>query len=242
MSAPQAASTMIEGRVVHEVNNALKITFSAGPGDRLATGVQGAGNSLGAKAAILLGFKTGGAGKHRITYADGSVVWVESKDAAPTVLSRGDGTVLGTVQRADTSTAVGSTAGTLFHFVPDPEEARTPELFRLVLLDRMGVQVGRLDVVRKVGGWTSRRFVDDLHNEPFWWDQAGQPLPVPILGTRLWVKHPLDPVERDVLLGVCVDIGLGLRPYIAVMKEETGFRNSRLFARESRKPGLSRRP
>ncbi|WP_433565911.1 hypothetical protein ACQP1O_12155 [Nocardia sp. CA-151230] len=218
MSAPQEPSTMIEGRVVHKVSNALKITFSAGPGDPLATGVQGAGNGLAAKAAILFGFKNGGTGKHRITYADGSVVWVESKDSAPTVLSRGDGTSLATVQRADTSTAVGSTAGTLFHFVPDPEEARTPELFRIVVLDRMGQETGRLDVVRTVGGWTLRRIANDLYNESFWWDRAGQPLPVPILGTRLWLRHPLDPVERDVLLGVCVDIALGLRPYIAVMK------------------------
>ncbi|MGV9837812.1 hypothetical protein ACWDUL_26940 [Nocardia niigatensis] len=218
MSAPQGTSTMIEGRVVHKVNNALQITFSAGPGDPLATGVQGAGNGLTAKAAILFGFKNGGTGRHRITYADGSVVWVESKDSAPTVLSRGDGTSLGTVQRADTSTAVGSTAGTLFHFVPDPEEARTPELFRMVVLDRMGQKIGRLDVVRTVGGWTLGRMVNDLYDASFWWDRAGQPLPVPILGTRLWLKHPLDPVERDVLLGVCVDIALGLRPYIAVMK------------------------
>ncbi|MGW4249761.1 hypothetical protein [Nocardia sp. NPDC004722] len=218
MSAPQDGSTMIEGRVVHKASNALKITFNAGPGDPLAVGVQGAGNGFGAKTAILFGFKNGGAGKHRLTYADGSVVWVESRDAAPTVLSRGDGTSLGTIQRADTSTAVGSTAGTLFHFVPDPEEPRTPELFRMVVLDRMGVEAARLDVVRTVGGWTVRRIVSDLYDETFWWDRAGQALPVPILGTRLWLKHPLDPVERDVLLGACVDITHGLRPYITAMK------------------------
>ncbi|MEC3954070.1 hypothetical protein VMT65_13615 [Nocardia sp. CDC153] len=216
MSAPQDGSTMIEGRVVHKVSNALKITFSNGPGDPLAVGVQGAGNGLGAKTAILFGFKNGGTGKHRITYADGSIVWVESRDSAPTVLSRGDGTAIGTIQRADTSTAVGSTAGTLFHFVPDPEESKTPELFRLVVLDRMGVETGRLDVIRRVGGWA--RMVSDLYDDTFWWDRAGQPLPIPILGTRLWLKHPLDQVERDVLLGVCVDITLGLRPYIKAMK------------------------
>ncbi|MVU76985.1 hypothetical protein GPX89_06960 [Nocardia sp. ET3-3] len=218
MSTPQDGSTMIEGRVVHKVNNALRITFNAGPGDPLAVGVQGAGNGLGAKAAILFGFKNGGTGKHRITYADGSVVWVESRDSAPTVLSRGDGTALGTIQRADTSTAVGSTAGTLFHFVPDPDEPRTPELFRMLVLDRMGAETGRLDVVRTAGGWTVRRLVGDLYDESFWWDRAGQPLPIPILGTRLWLKHPLDSVERDVLLGACVDITLGLRPYVAAMK------------------------
>ncbi|GAB0106913.1 hypothetical protein JMUB6875_59030 [Nocardia sp. JMUB6875] len=185
---------MIEGRVVHKVSNALKITFSAGPGDPLAVGVRGAGNGLGAKAAILFGFKNSGTGKHRITYADGSVVWVESRSSEPTVLSRGDGTAIGTIQRADTSTAVGSTAGTLFHFVPDAEEAETPELYRLVVLDRMGEETGRLDVVRASTGH------------------------IPILGTRLRLRHPLDRVERDVLLGACVDITLGLRPYVAAMR------------------------
>ncbi|AYF78413.1 hypothetical protein D7D52_36435 [Nocardia yunnanensis] len=209
---------MIEGRVVHKVSNALQITFHAGPGDPLAVGVQGAGNGFGAKTAILFGFKNGGTGTHRLTYRDGSVVWVQSRDSAPTILSRGDGTALGTIQRADTSTAVGSTAGTLFHFVPDPEEPRTPELFRLLVLDRMGAETARLDVIRTVGGWTVRRLVEDLYNESIWWDRAGQPLPVPILGTRLWLKHAPDPVERDVLLGACVDITLGLRPYVAVMK------------------------
>lgn len=209
---------MIEGRVVHQVNNALKITFSSGPGDPLAVGVQGAGNGLGAKAAILFGFKNGGTGKHRITYADGTVVWVESKDSAPTVLSRGDGTAIGTIQRADTATAVGSTAGTLFHFVPDPDEARTPELFHLLILDRMGQEAGRLDVVRTAGGWTLGRIANELYDQYIWWDRAGQPLPVPILGTRMLIRHPLDPVERDVLLGACVDITLGLRPYTQAMR------------------------
>ncbi|MEV6768474.1 hypothetical protein AB0N05_07550 [Nocardia sp. NPDC051030] len=218
MSGPQDGSLMIEGRVVHKVSNALRITFRNGPGDPLAVGVQGAGNGMGAKAAILFGFKNGGTGKHRLTYADGSIVWVESKDAAPTTLSRGDGTSIATINRADTSTAVGSTAGTLFHFVPDPDEPKSPELFRLIILDRMGQETGRLDVVRRTGGWTLGRVANDLYETYIWWDQAGQPMPVPILGTRLITHHQLDPVERDVLLGACTDIALGLRPYTSVMK------------------------
>jgi hypothetical protein len=88
---------------VHKTSNALKITFQCGPGVPLAVGVQGAGNGRRAKLAILFGFNNGGAGKHRITYSDGAVVWVESKDGAPSVLSRGHGTEIATVQRGDTS-------------------------------------------------------------------------------------------------------------------------------------------
>ncbi|MFF2551529.1 hypothetical protein ACFVUS_11050 [Nocardia sp. NPDC058058] len=217
MSAPRGGSMMIEGRVVHKLSNALQVTFQSGPGDPLADGVQGAGDGFGGKMAMLFGFKNGGTGKHRITYADGSVVWVQSREAAPTVLSRADGSAIGTINRADTSTAVGSTAGTLLHFVP-ADEPKSPELFRLRILDRMGEEFGRLDVVRTAGGWTLGRIANDLYDTYIWWDRAGQPLPTPILGTRLLLQRAPDPTERDVLLGACVDITLGLRPYITAMR------------------------
>ncbi|UGT42435.1 hypothetical protein LTV02_03160 [Nocardia yamanashiensis] len=218
MSDPRDGSTMIEGRVVHSVSNALRITFRSGPGDPLAVGVQGAGDGFTAKLGILFGFKNGGTGRHRITYADGSSIWVHSKDGAPTVLTRADGTAIGTIQRADTSTAVASTAGTLFHFVPLPDTAPAPDRYRLRILDRMGEEAGRLDVIRTPDGWTPGHLANDLADTYIWWDRAGQPLPTPILGTRLVTRRPLDPDERDILLGVCADIALGLRPYIATMK------------------------
>ncbi|MCU1646998.1 MAG: hypothetical protein JWN03_7273 [Nocardia sp.] len=217
MSAPQNGSTMIEGRVVHKTSNALKISFQAGPGDPMAVGVQGAGDGFGGKMAMLFGFKNGGTGRHSITYADGTVVWVQSKDSAPTLLSRADGTAIAAITRSDTSTAVASTAGTLLHFVP-ADDPKTPELFRMRILDRMGEEFGRLDVVRTAGGWTLGRLADELYNTYIWWDHAGQPLPVPILGTRLILKRTPDAVERDVLLGACVDITLGLRPYVTAMR------------------------
>ncbi|MFJ4649959.1 hypothetical protein ACIP5Y_01655 [Nocardia sp. NPDC088792] len=199
MSATQDGSTMIEGRVVRKTSSALQLTFHSGPGHPLAVAVRGTD-------------------RHRITYADGSVVWVRSSDVAATVLSRGDGSAIGTIALADTSTAVGSTAGTLFHFVPDPEEPATPEMFHLRLLDRMGAEIGRLDVVRTVRGWALGRIAKELNDTYIWWDRDGQPLPVPILGTRLLMSRQLDRVECDVLLGACVDIALGLRPYVAAMR------------------------
>jgi hypothetical protein len=209
---------MIEGRVVHKASNALRITFRSGPGNPLAVGVQGSGNGRCATLAILLGFRAAGAGRHRITYADGSVVWVDSRDDASTVLRRGDGTAIGHILRADTTTAVAATGGTVCHFVPHPDEPRTPDLFRLLVLDRMGNEIGYLDVIRTAGGWTRRHLAHNLWDACIWWDRAGRPLPVPILGTRLAMARPLDRVERDMLLGACVDIALGLRPYVTVMR------------------------
>lgn len=209
---------MIEGRVVHKTSNALKITFADGPGEPLAVGVQGAGDGAGAKLATLFGFKNGGTGKHRITYPDGSIIWVESKSKEPTVITRDDGTPLATIERGDTSSAVSATGGTLFRFVPDPDEARTPELFRMLVQDAHGQELGRLDVIRMAGGWTLGRVANELYNTYLWWDHAGQALPVPLLGTRLMMRAPVDSVARDVLLGACVDIALGLRPYTVDMK------------------------
>lgn len=209
---------MIEGRVVHKTSNALKITFSDGPGEPLAVGVQGAGDGAGGKLAMLFGFKNGGTGKHRITYSDGAIVWVESKAKEPTVITHGDGTPLATVERGDASSAVSSTGGTLFRFVPDPDEARTPEVFRILVQDAQGEDVGRLDVIRSAGGWTLKSIADDLYNTYIWWDHAGGPLPVPLLGTRLMLRTPVEGAARDVLLGACVDIALGLRPYTEAMR------------------------
>jgi hypothetical protein len=77
--------------------------------------------------------------------------------------------------------------------------------------------VAYLDVIRRVGGWSLMKAVDDLSTELYWWNHAGEPLKTPLLGTRLAMMRQVDDVERDVLLGACVDIALGLRPYIREM-------------------------
>lgn len=190
---------MIEGRVVYSATDAVRVAFRRGPGEPFALGVT-----------------NGRSGRHRLTYADGAIVWVESTPAAHTILERGDGTALGVITRADTSTAVGATAGTLFHFVPD-REAVSADLFRLRVLDRMGRDFAHLDVVRTAAGWATGRSADEHWESHLWWDRSGPVLPVPILGTRLLVRHRPDRDERDVLLAACVDITLGLRPYVAEM-------------------------
>jgi hypothetical protein len=91
---------MIEGRVLHKASNAMKTTFSAGPGDPLGIAVQGAGDGKRSKLGMLFGFKNGGAGKHLLTYADGTALGIESKVNAPSVCTR-NGSQFATVERGD---------------------------------------------------------------------------------------------------------------------------------------------
>ena len=213
-SQPPAA--VIEGRVVHKTSNALKITFNEGPGDPIATGVQGAGDGKGAKTAILFGFKNGGAGRHVITLADGSTIGVHSRERQPTLLSRGDDQ-FATVERGETSTAKDAAGRPILTFTPDPVESTTPDLYRIQVSAADGSHLGELDVIRRIGGWSVMRAIDAATDVWVWWDRAGQPLKTPLLGTRLYLDRAPSPLERDVLLAACADITLGLRPYIKDM-------------------------
>jgi hypothetical protein len=201
---------------VHKTSNALQITFNDGPGDPIGVGVQGAGDGKGAKAAILFGFKNGGAGRHVLTYADGSTLGVHSRDKQPTLITRGE-VELATVDRGATSTARAAGGTPILSFGPAPDDAKTPEVFRMVVTAPDGTLVAHLDVIRKVAGWSLMRALNDLDDMYIWWDRAGAALKTPLLGTRLALVRPVSDVERDVLLGACVDITLGLRPYMAEM-------------------------
>lgn len=212
-----AALVLIQGMVVHKTSNALRITFSDGPGEPCAVGVQGAGDGKGKKFATLLGFKNGGPGKHVLTFADQSTLQIESREQQPTIITNPDGTEFATVHRGGTSSAVRAGGGEILRFSSDPEEARTPDLFRALVSDAGGNELGRLDIVRKVPGWTLARAVDAAWQTYVWWDHAGQALPVPILGTRYLGRGPLTEEQRRTLLCACVDIAVGLRPYITEM-------------------------
>lgn len=204
---------MLEGRVVCEAPGAVTMVFRCGPGEPLAVAARSEGG--GARSSILLGHKNS---RYRIGYSDGGVVRAEPTDETTLALRRGDGGAIGTIVRGETATAIAATGGTLFHFLPDPGEACSRDLFRLVVLDRMGAEFGRIDVIREASGWASHRLADSLGDTYLWWDRTGQSQPVPILGTRVVAEHPLDRIERDVLLAACADMALGLRPYIAQMR------------------------
>src|SRR3954447_25439211 len=215
---PQPPSpTIIEARVVHKTSNALKMNFTDGPGEPFAVGVQGVGDSRAKKFGTLLGFNNGGTGKHQVTYRDGSVLGVTSREQQPTLLTTGDGTALATVNRGATSTAVLPDGTPVLEFVAHPTEAMSPELFRLIVLEPAGAQVGTIDVIRRDTGWNLGRVADAAWNEYIWWDRAGRALPIPVLGTRLVLDRPVTDVERSIVIGACTDLAIGLRPYIAEM-------------------------
>jgi hypothetical protein len=205
---------VIEGRVVHKVNNALKMTFTDGPGDPFGVGVQGAGDGKGSKLAILFGFKNGGVGKHLVTYTDGTVLGVESKSSAASVFTR-NGSPLATVDRGESSTARGADGAPIVQIVADSgDDAKSVDAYRTLVKGPEGEDLGRLDVIRSVNGWS----LDSLMDLTIRWDRAGEPLPVPILGARVSLYETPDATLRDVLVGACVDIAIGLRPYVAAMR------------------------
>ena len=101
MSTPSGPATVIEGRVVHKKSNALQITFHDGPGDPFAVGVQGQGDGKGKKLGVLFGFKNGGTGNHVLTFRDGPVIGVASRDGQPSVFTFADGRPVATVTRGE---------------------------------------------------------------------------------------------------------------------------------------------
>jgi hypothetical protein len=112
--------------------------------------VQGAVDGKGKKFATLLGFKNGGPGKHVLTFADGTTLQVESREAKPTIVTSADGTEFATVHRGDTTSAVRAGGAEIMCFASDPDEA-----------------------------WTLARAADAAWQTYIWWDHAGQALPVP---------------------------------------------------------------
>lgn len=211
------AVTLIEGRVKHRTSNALQITFHAGPGEPVAVGVQSAGDGRGRRLGVLFGFKNGGTGNHQLHYPDGRVVGVASRDGAPSQFTTASGSPLATVHRGDASSAVLPDGRELFWFTADPDEPVTADLYRLRVAAPDHGEIGRLDVIRRAQGWSVMRTLDAIDDFFIWMDRAGQPLPIPIHGTRLWLTEPITDVQRDVLLAACVDIAIGLRPYVAAM-------------------------
>ena len=209
---------LIDGRCVHKTSNALKITFTDGPGDPLATGEQGVNDGKGKKFATLLGFKNGGAGNHRLTLRDGSTLNIASLDGKPSEFTRADGTALATAVRGATSQILGADGTLLLTVSGDPSDAKTPDLYRLTVTDAAGAPVADIDVIRRVQGRSLARKLINADMAFYWWDHAGQPLPIPLLGARIAGYRPVSDLERDLLLAICVDVTIGLRPYITEMQ------------------------
>jgi hypothetical protein len=216
MTDPRRGPMVIAGLVARKTSNRLRMVFNDSPGDPIATAEQSGGDGRGAGLGILFGFKNGGAGNHTLESADGHRFNVGSRDSRPTEITRDD-QAYATVQRGATSVALDTQGQELVRFAADPQDAKTPDLFRINLTRPDGRPIGDLDVIRRGSGWTVMRTIDVLTDGFYWWDHAGAALKIPILGTRLVLTDGIEPAVRDVLLAACVDIAIGLRPYIAEM-------------------------
>ena len=103
--------------------------------------------------------------------------------------------------------------------LPAREESRliVKEPLTSLLPKRRGRQVAKVDDPPTVKAATLSDVLDSAWSTYLWWDQAGAALPIQVLGTRLILLRPPTPLERDVLLAACVDLAIGLRPYIPEM-------------------------
>jgi hypothetical protein len=220
MPASPVYAAVTEGRITRRASNSLTMEFRDRMGDPsagiVAEALQNGAGGGGSKVATLFGFKNGGTGRHLVTYPDASAFIVESGSGKPTELIR-DGQSFATITRGETSTAVAADGSIVLSFLPDPDEAKSYELFRIALADAAGEPIGRLDVVRQHGGWDAVRTLSDIALGYYLWDQTGLPMTIPILGTQFALTRPATAIERDVLIGASVDIAIGLRPYIKAM-------------------------
>ncbi|WP_375501320.1 hypothetical protein [uncultured Jatrophihabitans sp.] len=216
MTAELPYAEIIAGPVSRKTSNRLRMVFNSGPGDPIATATQSGADGRGAGVGILFGFRNGGAGNHVLEFADGHQLVVGSRDSKPTEITR-DGEPFATVQRGAPSVASDANGKELVRFTSDPQDAKTPDLFRINLTLPDGRPLGDLDVIRRGPGWTAMRTLDELTGTFYWWDHAGAALKIPILGTRLMLTERVEPVVSEVLLAACVDIAIGLRPYIPEM-------------------------
>jgi hypothetical protein len=210
---------MIEGRASRKTSNALTLTFRGGPqGEQIAVARQGEDDKTRAKVGILFGFKNGGSGRHVITFTDGRKLHVHSRRWRwATILTDDDGRELGTIDRGNTSRALDATGRELLHFAPVGDNGAAADRFKMVVTSPDGALVGYLDIIRQVSGWSASRLLETLLDEYLWFDQAGQALPIPFLGSRVTLMREVTDQERDALHAACVDVVIGLCVYFTDM-------------------------
>ncbi len=194
------STTTVAAQTGRKLNNSLTLEFKTSATDTLATAVQKG------SAAVLLGFKNGGAGSYaigsdsgglavtcatsRTTAADRSghvIGWIEKDEAGDGVVRRADGAVVARV-------------------VGHPEDQRKDATWSYALVEPSGAPLGRLTWMRTA---TTFDLVGEVVDTSIWWDRAGAPLKVPSLGIHLALDHPVDAATGDLLLALCVDVSLG---------------------------------
>lgn len=205
----------VRGDVGRKLNNALTMSFSSGPDESIASVVQGAGDGKGRKFGVLLGFINGGTGTHVITGSNGTVLHVQSREQKSTLITNANGVPFGEAVRADESQVHGPDGAIVFRVRERAGETDSVDVFRTELIDATGAAFCSLDVIRRPAGWALGR---DLVDDVLWFGHAGQPLKIPLLGTTLCFERPPTALEGDLALAVCVDIAIGLRPYVTPMQ------------------------
>ncbi|WP_136643135.1 hypothetical protein [Subtercola vilae] len=228
----QMPPTVFTARLSRATSNKLKLTVTDGPGEPLAVAVQGGADGVGSKLGVLFGFKNGGVGKHLVTFRGGNTLVVETRSGEPSVLVQ-NGEVIASLARGDESEVLLPTGETLFVIVPDPAGARTADAFHLHVYrchadGQAREVVGALDVILTNTGWTFTAYtvIDVLDVLPDltlanFARPLGTALRLPMQGVRLVLKGPLSDRDQAILVGVCVDLAIGLRPYVAAMRNNS---------------------
>ena len=221
----------VRGDIGRKLNNALTLTFRTGPEAEIGTAVQGSGDGAGKKLGVLFGFKNGGPGTHVLRTPAGPGIQVVSAEQEPTRFLDAAGNPIGEARRVVYGTALDDADGNasvvtdaagnvVFRVVPSaagakiPPDSTAPDRWSTDLVDASGEVCGTLDLIRVSAGWSLGR---ELLDEAIWFGHAGKPLSLPVAGTALEFLRPPTAIEGDLALGICIDVSVGLRPYIAEM-------------------------
>ena len=213
---------VIDGACGRKLNNALTMKFlDNGAGEPFATALQSGGDGAGKKLGILFGFKNGSEGTHVVTYDDGTTLAVPVVDLEPTHVTRGDGAAVCTITRGETTAITTPDGAPLLTFLPDPVDPKPSSHYRLQVDDAAGARLATLDVIRDAASYSDVGVGDVLDAVDFvmggFVSEPGGSLPLPFLGTRVSIYRDLTPLERDAVLAACVEIGIGVRPYVTAM-------------------------
>ncbi|RFA21047.1 hypothetical protein [Subtercola boreus] len=214
---------VIVGRVGRRASNALTVEFTDGPGAPVATAKQGGAGGFGGRFAIALGLRNHGPGRHLSVTREGDRIVTDSGYNSPSVITRNSEPAL-SVTCGGFTRVCGADGVERFRVERDPDRASTSDVDRMLVVDARGMRVALIEVILARTGWTIRPgdLLDlglSVANDGLLGLLGdGSPrngsLPIRILGTRLIIPAPVSLEERDLLLGLCVDLTIGGRDYV----------------------------
>jgi hypothetical protein len=141
---------------------------------------------------------------------------VVSPKSGPTLVTDDQGAVLASVELGEPTVVRRGDAGPpLFHVVDDPARPKSTEAFNALVTRPDGDRVASLAVIRTLAGWSLAR---DLLESQIIFHGVAAPLKLPVLGTVLALDAPIDGFETGVLVAMCVDLAISLRPYVPSMR------------------------